>query len=192
MSIQLKKLEKANKLRTSEVRLSYPALLAPKAMQQGQEPKYSCSLLIPKTDTALVQAIRDCIEFAKQEGKALFGGTIPAKFKNETLRDGDEELALGTKSGEEYKGVYFLNASSRRKPLVLNRRKEDITDSEEIYGGCYGIAQLTFFAYNSNGNKGVACAIDAFVKTREGEAFGGAVSKKDFDDLDLGEEDFDF
>ena len=42
----------AMKVLTGEVRLSYANLTTPRAAQQGGEPKYSVTLLIPKSDAA--------------------------------------------------------------------------------------------------------------------------------------------
>lgn len=177
-----KVLDKPTRLITGEVRICYPHVFTPYAGEQGGEEKYSVCILIPKADKETLTLVRAAIEAAKQEGKAKFGGVIPAKFKNETLRDGDEELAMGTRTGEEYEGHYFINASARKRPMVIDRSKQPITDEEQVYGGCYGHVQLTFFAYNSNGNKGVAAGLDALMKTREGDPLGGnAVSIANFD-----------
>ena len=53
---------------TGEVRLSYVHLFKPYAYQPGQEEKFSCTILVPKTDTDTKARIDAAIEAAKQKG----------------------------------------------------------------------------------------------------------------------------
>lgn len=100
---------------TGEVRLSYANIWEPKFIN-GSDPKYSVSLLIPKSDTATVKAIEAAIEEALQAGIGKFGGKIPPRGSLKLpLRDGDTE-----REDEAYAGHYFLNANSKNPPQVVD------------------------------------------------------------------------
>ncbi len=40
----------------------------------------------------------------------------------------------------------------------------------------YGRASINFYAFNSNGNKGIACGLNNLQKIRDGEPLGGKAS----------------
>lgn len=167
------------KVITGEVRFSYPQVFEPKAMDENSEPKYSVSLLIPKSDTATVKAVQDAIEAATQEGKASkFGGKVPPNLKN-PLRDGDIEKP----DNPEYQGHYFIGANSKTKPGILVRKdgqNHHLTDQEEFYAGCYGKASINFYPYDVR-SKGIACGLNNLLKTRDGERLaGGPSAEEDF------------
>lgn len=163
---------------TNEVRLSFPHLVTPRANDSG-DLKYSVCLLIPKSDTQTIELMRQAIAQAAEIGKDKFGGRAPAQPKH-TLHDGDEALARGDRDDHElYAGHYFINASSSRPPTVVDQVRKPITDPEMIYGGCYAFAVVNFYAYNTNGNRGIACGIEAVMKSRDGERLGGGALSAD-------------
>ena len=73
---------------------SYLNCFEPKAIQGGT-PKYSVSLIIPKSDTKTIEKIKAAIQAAYEEGQSKLKGngkSIPALSVLKTpLRDGDEE-----------------------------------------------------------------------------------------------------
>lgn len=170
------------KVVTSKVRFSYVQVFEPAAMEEGMEKKYSISLIIPKTDKALIKRIEEAIALALEEGKAKFGGKIPKVFKN-PLRDGD----IDREDHEEYAGCMFVNANSNRKPGLVDADLNPIIDPDEFYSGCYGRASINFYAFNVAGNKGVAAGLNNVQKLEDGEALGGtaASAEADFGDDDL-------
>ena len=151
----------------------------------GGEPKYSVSVLIPKTDKAIVDAISRAVDAAIEEGVAKFGGKKPNKAALKMpLRDGDLE-----RDDEAYKGHYFINANSKTAPQIVDKAVKPILDREEVYSGCYGRVSLNFYAFNSNGNKGVACGLGNIQKIKDGESLGNrTTAAEDFTTL----EDDDF
>lgn len=150
----------------------------------GSEPKYSVSAIIPKTDTATVNAIKAAIEVAKKESASKWGGKVPPNLKL-PLRDGD----IDRPEDEAYAGCYFLNANSRQAPQMVNSRVEPITDQNEVFSGCYGKISVTFYGYNSNGNRGIAAGLGNIQKLRDGESLGGrAKASEEFDSVQ--DEDF--
>ena len=158
------------KVITGVVRFSYANVWEPKSIN-GSDEKYSVSLIIPKSDTNTIQEIKDAVEVAKQEGKSRFGGKIPANLKL-PLRDGDIERP----EDEAYKDSYFVNANSKDRPQIVDKNVKPILDQSEVYSGCYGRVSITFYAFNSNGNKGIACGLGNIQKIKEGEPLSGRSS----------------
>lgn len=171
------------KVITSKVRFSYAHVFEPHAIEEGQQKKYSVSIIIPKTDTKLIDKIKAAIKSALEEGKAKFGGKIPTNYKN-PLRDGDEERP----DDENYENSYFINANSARKPGLVDENLDPIIDKDDFYSGCYGRASVNFYAFNVSGNKGVAVGLNNLQKLEDGIRLsgGGSSAEEDFgsdDDL---------
>ena len=155
-------------------RLSYANIWEPKSINGGKE-KYSVSLIIPKSDTKTVTAIEKAIDAAIEEGIGKFGGKKPntAALKL-PLRDGDLE-----KDDVNYKDAYFINANSITAPQIVNKQVQPILDQTEVYSGCYARVSISFYAFNTNGNRGVACGLGNIQKIRDGEPLGGHSSASD-------------
>lgn len=165
-------------------RLSYFHGWEPTSINGGPE-RYSVSVLIPKDDTETVEAINKAIDAAIEEGIAKFGGKKPNKAAIKLpLRDGDTE-----REDEAYAGYWFVNANSKTAPQIVDRAVKPILDRDEVYSGCYARVSLNFYAFNSNGNKGIACGLGNIQKIRDGEPLGGRSSAAD--DFST-EEDDDF
>lgn len=158
------------KVVTGKVRLSYANVWEPKAQTEGAKPKYSVSIIIPKDDTATLEKINKAIMDAAEQGTAKFGGKKPnLKAIKTPLRDGDIER----EDDEAYENAYFLNANSYQQPQIVDKNVEPILDKSEVYSGCYARVSLTFYAYNSNGNKGIAVGLGNIQKLADGEPLGG-------------------
>lgn len=140
----------------------------------GSEPKYSVSAIIPKSDTKTVNAIKVAIEQAKKDSVSKWGGKVPGNLKL-PLRDGD----IDRPDDEAYAGCYFFNANSRQAPQVVDSKVQPILDQSEVYSGCYGKISVTFYGYNSNGNRGIAAGLGNIQKLKEGESLGGRTSAAD-------------
>jgi hypothetical protein len=162
----------ANKVKvvTGKVRFSYANVFTPKASVEGGAPKYSVSIIIPKTDKESIAKIQKAFEDTKASAASYFGGTVPKGLKG-GLRDGDEE-----KDDPAYAGCYFINANSAQKPGVVDADLNPILDQSEFYSGCYGRASITFYPYNAQGSKGIACGLNNVQKLEDGEKLGGATS----------------
>ena len=176
----------STKVITGKVRASFVHVFEPAAINGG-EPKYSCSLIIPKSDTVTIGKIREAIELAKQEGVPKWGGKIPPNLKL-PLRDGDVDRP----DDPAYAGHYFLNANSTTAPGIVDADCQPILTRSEVYSGVYGRASISFYAFNSSGNRGIACGLNNLQKIRDGEPLGGRASaESDFSDFD-DEDDDDF
>lgn len=172
---------------TSEVRLSYANLFEAKSIQ-GSKPKYSVSLIIPKSDKATLARIEAAIDAAIETGIAKFGGKRPNKAALKLpLRDGDTE-----RDDEAYANSMFVNANSTTPPQVVNESLSPILDRSQVYSGCYAHASITFYAFNTNGNKGIACGLGNIQKLRDGEPLGGGhvSAEEDFAAFSTANEDF--
>ncbi len=156
--------------------MSYLNVNEPKTPLGGGTPKFSVSLIIPKSDTVTIAKIRAAIEAAYEEGQSKLKGSskfVPALEDIKTpLRDGDKDR----KGDEAYKNAYFVNANSTTKPGVVDADRNPILDSSELYSGIIGRASINFYAFNSNGNKGIACGLNNLQKIRDGEPLGGKSS----------------
>ena len=164
-------------------RFSYLHCWEPDSVNGG-DPKYSVSAIIPKSDTKTVNAIKAAIEQAKKDSVSKWGGKVPANLKL-PLRDGD----IDRPDDEAYAGCYFFNANSRQAPQVVDAKVQPILDQNEVYSGCYGKISVTFYGYNSNGNRGIAAGLGNIQKLRDGESLGGRSNAAD--DFQT-EEDEDF
>jgi hypothetical protein len=155
-------------------RLSYFHGWEPVSINGGPE-KYSVSVLIPKDDKETVKAINDAIDAAVEEGISKFGGKKPNRNAIKIpLRDGDTE-----RDDEAYKGHWFINANSKTAPQIVDRSVKPILDRGEVYSGCYARVSLNFYAFNSNGNKGVACGLGNIQKVRDGAPLSGKTTAAD-------------
>lgn len=172
---------KETKVVVGPARFSYLHVWEPVAIGEGSDKKYSVSLIIPKNDTKSVNLVKSAIKNALNAGIGKFGGKKPTVYKN-PLRDGDAERP----DDEAYKGCYFVNANCKTKPGVVNAQRQPITDQDELYSGCYGYASITFYAFNTNGNKGIACGLNNLMKTKDGEPLSGrATAEADFANIDV-------
>ena len=164
----------ATKVVTGKVRLSYANVWEPASIN-GSNPKYSVSLIIPKSDTKTIAAINAAVDAAIKDGAAKFGGKIPNKAALKLpLRDGDVE-----REDEAYKNSYFVNANSTTAPQIVDRTVSPILDRAEVYSGCYARVSVNFYAFNSNGNRGIACGLGNIQKIEDGEPLGGRSSAAD-------------
>ena len=159
-------------------RWSYCNVWQPKSINGGT-PKYSVSLIIPKSDTVTINKIKAAIEAAYKEGEAKLKGngrSVPALSVLKTpLRDGDAERP----DDEAYANAYFVNANSATAPGIVDADRQPIIDTSEVYSGVYGRASINFYAFNSNGNKGIACGLNNLQKIRDGEPLGGKPRAED-------------
>lgn len=170
-----------------KTRWSYANVWEPKSINGGA-PKYSVSLIIPKSDTVTVGKIKDAIKAAYEEGQSKLKGnnkSVPALSTIKTpLRDGD----LDRPDDATYKGCYFINANSATAPGIVDAARQPILERSEVYSGVYGRASINFYAFNSNGNKGIACGLNNLQKISDGEPLGGKTRAED----DFADEDEEF
>ena len=159
-------------------RWSYANVWDPKSINGGT-PKYSVSLIIPKSDTVTINKIKAAIQAAYEEGQSKLKGnskSVPALSTLKTpLRDGDLERP----DDPVYANAYFINANSSTAPGIVDADRQQIIDRSEVYSGVYGRASINLYAFNTNGNKGIACGLNNLQKIRDGEPLGGKSRAED-------------
>ena len=180
------------KVITGKCRASYANLWEPKSINGGK-PKFSVSIIIPKSDSVTLGKVRKAIDAAYQEGETKLKGNgrvvPPLEALKTPLRDGDLERP----GDEAYANSFFINANSDTAPGIIDLAKNDILERKEIYSGVYARFSVNFYAFNSNGNKGIACGLNNVQKLCDGTPLGGKSRAEDaFDDEFTTSDDDDF
>lgn len=167
---------------TGKVRLSYVTLFQPKAIAEGQEAKYSVSVIIDKTDKKTLDEYNKALNAAYAAGADKLGknGKVPPLTSIKSpLRDGD----IDRPDDEAYAGKFFINANSKQKPGVVDANVQTILDPMEVKSGDYGRVSLNLYAFNMNGSRGIAAGLGNVQKLEDGEALGSVVdASADFGD----------
>lgn len=142
--------------------------------------KYMTNVLIPKSEKETVKALQQAIEAAKKSGiVSKWGGKEPKNLEL-PLRNGNTD-----KDDEVYEDCFFINAKSSTRPGICDKNKNPIVDEEEIYSGVYAYVSVSFYPYDKNGNRGIACGLNNIMKFKDGERLGGRTSaENDFADID--------
>lgn len=155
---------------TPEARLSYPQFWEPKKAPGASEAKYGCTLIfargadISKLKVAAVAAARETWD-AKADDM-IRKGLLKMPF----LNGGDPKWADNPGYGE---GTVFIRPTSKERPGVVDRKVQPIMDKAEIYPGCYVMASVRAFTYDTNGNRGVSFGLQNVQKVRDGDPLGG-------------------
>ena len=189
-----------------EARMNFVHVFAPDSFDDKSEPKYSVVLSFPKTNKELYKKIQAAIEECTKKAEAKHGGTLPRKFSIIEIKDGED---WDPKYNLE--DFYTVKATSSFKPEVVKKttvmgktQLTPITDEEEFYSGCYGYASVSFYEYggDKSPSKGITCALNSLLKSRDGEKLGTESANaeevyadvlddvEDFDDLPEGDDVF--
>lgn len=166
------------------IRFSYCNLFQPKAPYNNPtgEPKYSVTVLVPKSNTAAKTAIDQAVAQAIDEGVAgKWAGVRPPK-PAVCVHDGDgPRPSDGAAYGAECKGcwVFTASCSATRPPIVVDTQRQPIIDPTQVYSGMWGAVSITLFAYNSAGKKGIGCGLNGVQKVRDGEPLMGHITAQE-------------
>ena len=156
------------------VRLSYTHLDKPYSSQPGQDPKYSCTVLVPKNPATNRAMIDAAIAAATAKAIEKYGKAFPATPKV-SVHDGDGvRPSDGQPLGDECKGCSVFTASNKSPVTVVDLNLQPILDATQIYSGMYANVGVTFFGYSAPQNKGVGVALDNVQKTADGDPLGGS------------------
>lgn len=170
-------------------RFSYESIMKPSLgpnAKPGDAPRYSVTILMPKSDTAAKARIDAAIEAAKQYGaaKKIFKEGTPLDRLQTVVYDGDGFRRDGyTRFGKECAGCWVFTASTPadKPPVVVDGGRNPIIDPTEIYSGMYGRVGVDFFPYSTGGNQGIGCSLINVQKLRDGEPLAGARASVDDD-----------
>ena len=171
------------KVVTKKIRVNYPNLFEAKQTELSDEKRYSVAILIPKSDIDTVEQIKEAIQIEKRKGLEIWKDIDLGDIKL-PLRDGDIEKS----DIKEYKNHYFVNATSKYKPGIVDRNLNEITDEKEIYPGCYARVSINFYHFNKNGQVGIGCGINN-LQNGDGEYI--SINSEPEDDFSVIEDDFE-
>lgn len=174
----------STKVVTGKIRGSFCHILEPYAQNEGDDPKYSMQILVPKSDKATISKIESAMEAAKDE--AVKKGKFKANAKIDTVwRDGDEEFDTFDTPRPELQGHMFFSARSKDKPGFIDSKGREITDPALAGSGNYFRVSVSFFGYSFNGKRGISAALNNVLFIEEGESLGGtrASASSDFSDF---------
>ena len=186
----------SKKIMLRNVRLSYEHIFKPTSFEEGGDPKYSATLIIPKDHPDLPAVKRAFFEAGQESFATDFskGGAWPKGYTC-SLKDADVATdSLGELLADKnaaYKGCYILEANSTRRPVAVNRNKAAVTEEDGIiYSGCYVNASLAAAGYTfGKVKKGVKAYLNGVQFVKDGERFGSD-ALSDFDALDGEDDDF--
>lgn len=186
----IKPIVKETKVVFGPCRLSYTHLFEKYGFNgDNSKAKFMTNILIPKDEKETIRALEKAIEAAKKEAIVKTWGGKDNKKMESPLHDGDGKDNVG----EEYADMFFLNAKTGKRPGIVDRKKVPIVDEEEIYSGVWAIVSVTFYGFDVSGNRGIACSLNNVMKFKDDEPLGGSAAspEKDFEDVDLDDEDDD-
>ena len=186
MGLNLKKSDTS--IRIGEVRFSYAYVFSPNpnAKDKDGNLKYTCCILIPKSNKEAIKLIEEATNAAAINGKETkpeWKGKTPPLLKK-PLRDGDVEKA---DDDPTYEGMMFLNCSNKRKPgvQVLDDGMRYEASEDDFYSGCWGAVTLNFYPYATSGNNGVGVSLGNCIKLRDDDRLGGGGESADSSFSDL-------
>jgi hypothetical protein len=157
-----------SKVTTPVFRVSFPNVFEPQSFDGG-DPKYGLTMLFDSD--ADLSALR---EAAKRAAREKWGeGKIPQGLRS-PFRDGAEKPDL-----DGYEGKIFVRCTSKQKPGLVDLAVKPIIDPSEFYAGCYAIATLNAYAYDTKGNKGIAFGLLNIQKQGDGTPFSGRSRPED-------------
>jgi len=174
------------KITLKNVRLAFPALWEPKAVQGSTAKKYSASLILPMDHPQLAE-IRKMLKAAATEkwsnkGEAVYK-TLEATGKL-CLRNGDTKPEY-----EGFPGHMFISASSNVRPSVFDRDRATLTaDSGKPYSGCYVNASIEIWAQDNQYGKRINAQLRGVQFFKDGDAFAGGgrpADENEFDDVSV-------
>lgn len=166
-----------NTITIGEVRLSYVNVFEPQARPGSTDAKYGVTVLIPKSNTAAKAALDAAIAAAIEAGVGKCWNGVRPPQPAICVHDGDgPRPSDGQPFGEECRGMWVFTASSKQAPFIVDANVQPIIDKREIYSGVYGRVNVTFFAYNNSGKKGIGCGLNGVQKLRDGEPLSARVT----------------
>lgn len=164
------------------VRFSYCNLFQPCAPfnNPAGDPRYSVTILVPKSNTAAKAAIDQAVALAIEAGvSAKWNGVRPPQPAI-CVHDGDgPRPSDGSAFGEECRGCWVFTASSKQAPFVVDAQVQPIIDPTQVYSGMWGNVSVNFFAYNQAGKKGIGCGLNGVQKTADGDPLGSHITAQD-------------
>lgn len=175
------------KITLKNVRLAFPALFEAKTVAGEGDPAFSAAFILP-ADHPQIAEVNAAIEAVAKE---KWGAKAPAVLKElrakdrVALHDGDTKVQY-----EGFEGNFYISARSKVRPLVANRDKSVLTESDGVvYAGCYVYATIELWAQDNNYGKRINAQVKTVQFFRDGDAFSGGGqggTEEDLEDLSEG------
>lgn len=166
----------------NNVRLSYANLFQPKPPYNNPtgEPKYSVTILVPKSNTSAKSLIDQEIARAIETGVSSKWGGVRPPQPAICVHDGDgPRPSDGSAFGEECRGCWVFTASSKQAPFVVDGQVQPIIDPTQVYSGMWANVCVTFYAYNQAGKKGIGCGLNGVQKLRDDTPLSSRVTAQE-------------
>lgn len=154
-------------------RLIWARLFEAEAMEEGNDPSFSCAILY-KSDQK-IKVIRDAIAAAKRDE---WGTAAPRKMKS-CLIEGDDIDELSETYDFIESGDIILKLRRYEKfgqPQLWDQHVEPIESPTEMYSGCHVVGDVEFYGWERKTSAGVSCRLNGLQKVREDEALGGGAA----------------
>lgn len=178
-------------LKTPEAVLSYPSLFTPRAMNEGDTPKYEATFVFgPDADLSEIRAAIKAVGEEKWGEK--FAGMVKAGKVRLPLRTDWEE------KGYPEGSVFFAARRTGEKdgrilppPGVVSIYPDEndptkpalITDQSKVYAGCIVKGLVSVFAYTKP-SPGITFGLEGLQKIRDGERLDGRVNPQSMFEVD--------
>ena len=171
-----------SRIKMQNVRLSFPNLFQTSTFGGEDTGKFDATFLLDKVDNA--STIKEVEAAIKVIVKDTFKGKSPGDDRI-CLKDGDET------DREEQQGKMVLKASTKKRPLVVDRDKTPLTEEDGVvYAGCYVNGICSLWAQNNAYGKRINASLDGVQFCGHGDPFGPpAIDVDEFDAFGGGEDE---
>ena len=155
---------------TDKVRFSFCNVCSPRRNEFNGKDEFSTQILVAKSDTTTVAALKDA---ARAALATKWGDKVPTKVRN-PMRDGDTETkGDGSALGPEYKHHFFMTVKSSKRPGIIDSSGVELLGLDDVASGDWGRVSLNAYAYDAAGNKGVSFGLNNVQLMSKGESLGG-------------------
>lgn len=150
-------------------RLSFVNVFTPRAMEEGQTPKFGVCVMIPEGDPQVKLIDKTIRKLANDEWGPGSDKKLgqPNGIKN-IFRSGSERA----EEYPEFTGVMFFSANSTRRPGMVDKDLQPIISQEDIYSGVDAQVAVNFYTYE-RGGKGIAAGLNHIRVLRKLDSFSG-------------------
>lgn len=164
------------------VRLSFPNIFRPSAFMQGDDPKFSATLILEEGDPQL-EAIRDEMNRIATD---KWADKVPQRLKK-CLQPGSDKADLDG-FGD---GKWFFNASNKKRPGVFDRDRSALVEEDgKPYAGSYVNVIVDFWAQDNKFGKRINASLQGVQFAGDGDSFGGGSGTSVADDFEEVDESF--
>ena len=156
------------------VRLSYPHLFQPRAVQAGDDPKFGAAFLIPKTHPMLPTLLA-----AIEAEKTLKWGANVPPSATPSIYDGDTDPKYNTVPDNHGHMILNSGSSAEQPPVLVDMNLQKVINPATFYAGCYVNADIGVYGYDKGVSKGIAFGLNGVQFAQEGERLDSRPSAED-------------